>query len=374
LANTIYDKFFFESLLKQNPEKRKGELEKFYSITDIELIACTFYNLKHGFDKNVFKEERDLLNDILKIRAYKLDRNFTWTEQYKKQLLELNEKIMNGFSAANNEAKRVFENLTKRVNAKDAFLNDFEIEVKLTPFILELDKDDNPTENWEGIYSILCNILPNHLWTDHAGGGSGWTSCLRYENDGISCGAEIFHGHFDDHYICYGMYELRDCSRHILSWYDILKINEIWIEVKACHQHFIENIGKGKFWDDSMQSLSDNEAENLRQEYMGRLSKDMTGLPVEIFVDEMNAWENTGPFKRIKFQGNTNDKIDFKKMYSMSIDEKPHILVKNAEIDLTADELKQVKDFVSKNKKCLLQMAKGNMGILDFAKKIKVEK
>jgi hypothetical protein len=61
-------------------------------------------------------------------------------------------------------------------------------------------------------------------------------------------------------------------------------------------------------------------------------------------------------------------------MYSMSVGENPCILVKDAEIDLTSDELKQVKDFVSKNKKYLLKMAKGNMSILDFAEKVKVEK
>ena len=44
--------------------------------------------------------------------------------------------------------------------------------------------------------------------------------------------------------------------------------------------------------DNCLQSLSDNEAENIRQEYMSRLSKDMTGLQIEMFVDEMSAWEN----------------------------------------------------------------------------------
>jgi len=48
---------------------------------------------------------------------------------------------------------------------------------------------------------------------------------------------------------------------------------------------------------DNPQSLSDNEAENLRQEYVSRLSKNMSGLPVEMLVDEMSAWEKMGPYK-----------------------------------------------------------------------------
>jgi len=165
------------------------------------------------------------------------------------------------------------------------------------------------------------------------------------------------------------MYDLFSNCRNILSWYDILKINEIWVEVNVTHQHFIESIGKNTFWDDCIQSLSDNEAENIRQEYQSRLSKDMTGLPVEIVVDEMNCWEKIGPFRRIKFQGNKK-KLDYRKLYSMSIEETPRILVKNAQIDLTEEELQQVKDYVSKNRKLLINMSKGDIGVIDYAEKL----
>jgi len=124
-------------------------------------------------------------------------------------------------------------------------------------------------------------------------------------------------------------------------------------------------------YDKCFQSLSENEAENLRLEYMSRLSKNMTGLPVEVVVDEMESWDKIGNHKRIKFQGNKDDKIDFRKLYSMSIENKPRVLVKDAEIELTADELKQVKDFVSINKKYLLLLEKGNIDIIEFSEMIK---
>jgi hypothetical protein len=137
------------------------------------------------------------------------------------------------------------------------------------------------------------------------------------------------------------------------------------------HKHFIEDIGKGKFRDDGIQSLSDNEAENMRQEYMCRLSKDMTGLPVEMLIDELGTWERIGPFSRVKFQGNKEDKIDFRKMYSMSIEKNPRVLVKDAVIDLSDDELQQVKDFVSENMKHLIQLEKAKIDIFGFTKAIR---
>lgn len=143
------------------------------------------------------------------------------------------------------------------------------------------------------------------------------------------------------------------------------------VKVNVTHKHFIKNIGKCIFWDSGIQSLIDNEAENYRQEYMSRLSKDMTGLPVEMLADELNSWDKIGPYKRVKFQGNTEDKIDLHKMYSMSIERKPRVLVKDAEIDLSEDELEQVKYFVSRNRRHLLRLTNGKIDLLGFFKKHK---
>jgi len=52
----------------------------------------------------------------------------------------------------------------------------------------------------------------------------------------------------------------------------------------------------------------------------------------------------------------------------MSIEENPRVLVKNAEIELTGDELKQIKYFVIRNKKNLLKLINQKIDILDFVK------
>jgi hypothetical protein len=96
----------------------------------------------------------------------------------------------------------------------------------------------------------------------------------------------------------------------------------------------------------------------------------MSGLPVEMLVDEMSAWDKMGPYKRVKFQGNKDDKIDFKRMYSMSIEKEPRMLVKDAQIDLSDEELQQVKDFVSKNRKSLIKMSNGKISLIDFVESL----
>ena len=372
-------------MINKSEDERVNYFEEWCSITDLESIACVLYyeitkglqrNLSNEFGEGTCKKEKDLIEDILNIRRRKLDDNFIWTDYYKKQFLELNETLMNGFSMAYDEAKAQFQILKERINRKDSYLNGFNIDIKLSPLILEPNEDDYILEErGNGICYLLYNILPDTLWADsvyYENDNLNDLNMKKYENDDENYNINEYLGNkqFADSFICWGMYDLLSCSSKVLSWYDILKINEIWVEVNITHQHFIDDIGKGTFWNDGVQSLSDNEAENFRQEYMSRLSKDMSGLSVEMLVDEMSAWERMGPYKRVKFQGNNDDKIDFKKMYSMSIEKEPQILVKDAQIDLSDEELQQVKDFVSKNRKALINMSNGKISLLDFAESL----
>ena len=368
MDNTIYDKSFFKGLMKKNHKGSKKYFKKWCSVTDLENIACAFS------PKN--EDEKELLIDILKMRASKLDSNFVLTEQYKKQLLELNEKIKNGFSMACNEAERLFKNMKRKIHSKDQFVYNFEMEFKVIPFFYKpkVGIEIMFIERENEIYNKLYNSLSEYFWKEditdklrERDSKNELVPSLRYDND-IGYNFDCFNGAFDDRVFCSAMYELKNTE--ILSWYDILKIRDIWIEINVTHQHFISNIGKGTFWDDDLQSLSENEAENLRQEYMSRLSKDMSGLPVEMLVDEMGAWERVGSYKRVKFQGNKYDKIDFKRMYSMSIEKEPKILVKDAQIDLSDEELQQVKNFVSKNRESLIKMSNGKNSLLDFAESL----
>jgi hypothetical protein len=297
----------------------------------------------------------------------KLDSNFAWTDNYKKQLLELNQIVMNGFSKALDEANIQFLILKERLNYKDSYFKDFNIEIILEPYIPETNKYKGKyKKREEGIYTILNDMLPDILLSYSL---DDEYKRYMYDNENYNVNKYLGKRNFKDNFICRAMFSLIYTCKHILSWYDILKINEISIKARVIHHYNYKNIGKGIFWDESIQSLSDNEAENIRQEYMSRLSPDMSGIPIEIFVDEVNTWEKIGPFRRIKFQGSKSKKADYRTLYSMSIEKEPRILVKNANIDLTDEELQIVKDFVTKNRKLLIRMAKEKISISDFAEK-----
>jgi len=239
--------------------ERIKEFKENYDVTEIELIACDFYykktmhlrkNLVHEWGSENFYKEKELLKDMLKVRCFKLNKNFTWNENYKKQLLELKNKVMIGFSRAYEEAKEQFRILKERLNRNDSFINGFNIDIKLKPFILEFDINESCMCERYGIYYILYNMLPDTLWTEDTYYEQNNLDDLRpkrYENNDINY--NIFFGKesFSDSYICGAMYDLYTNCINILSWHDILKINEIWVEVMVTHQHFIENIGKDAF-------------------------------------------------------------------------------------------------------------------------------
>jgi hypothetical protein len=54
----------------------------------------------------------------------------------------------------------------------------------------------------------------------------------------------------------------------------------------------------------------------------------------------------------------------------MSIEKNPRVLVKDAKISLTDDELQQIKGFVSKNQNSLLQISEQKLYLQDFLRKI----
>ena len=381
MSNSIYDKDFFVSFISDSRDERIQYLNDYCSIFDLELMACELYygvtkslrkNLDNKTGNDVCGKEKELLYEILRVRRCKIDANFEWNDIFKKQLLELNQKIINGFSMAYKEAKMHFEILKERMKRGDKFIKGFNIEIVLKPFILEYNVAENyMEESGKGIYYLLYNILPDGLWSDYVYYEMDLENPLsnKFEIVGENFNVNEYLGdYFNSDFICWGMYDLLSNCKKILSWYDILKINEIWVEVKVDYQHFLEDIGRNRFWSAGIQSLSENEAENLRQEFMSTLPKEISGLPVQMLVDEMNCWEKLGPYNRVKFQGNTADMLDHTKLYSMSIEKEPRILVKDAEIDLSNEELEQVRNFVSRNVKLLNSISKGKLTVVDFAK------
>jgi hypothetical protein len=279
--------------MKDNQEERFQYLSEWCSVTDLEYMVYEyFYNQKHEINIELWHEkEKEMFQQILEQRAVKMDNNFTKNEQYKKQLLELNKNIVDSFIIAYDKA----EKMIKENDSIEQFNKEPVIELCLTPcFNKPLKPNGKINKN---IYDILNKFLLDKFWSQNIFIKDGSKSYFRYDElvNGVNFyrinNPERFYSIFDDKNVfCRAMYSLR-CRNKILSWYDILNINKIIIKmnINVSYQSSVENIGKGIFWDDGIQSLSENESENIRQEFMSRVPKDMSGLPVELLVDECKA-------------------------------------------------------------------------------------
>jgi hypothetical protein len=119
-----------------------------------------------------------------------------------------------------------------------------------------------------------------------------------------------------------------------------------------------------------MLTEQENLEENRRIEEMATLRKSDSGLPANLYLDDVGSWSKSGHWKRIKFQPNTGDRPVTRDMVPMSIDDDPQILIKNAKISLNAKQLEQIKRFVRANKNLLLQLADAEISIIEFGRKM----
>jgi hypothetical protein len=117
-----------------------------------------------------------------------------------------------------------------------------------------------------------------------------------------------------------------------------------------------------------------NLKENQRFYEMGdTLGKRVTGLPVNIWLDNM-AWESPKlHIKRIKFQPNKEDKItDLDIFIPMSIEDNPEILLKNPpKLELDSKDIESIKSFIKLNQEILIKHSVQEIDIFEFLELMK---
>jgi hypothetical protein len=119
-----------------------------------------------------------------------------------------------------------------------------------------------------------------------------------------------------------------------------------------------------------MLTEQENLEENLRIEEMATLRKSDSGLPVNLYLDDVGSWSKSGHWKRIKFQANKNNSANTRTMVPMSISDDPQILIKNPRLSLSAKDVEKVKNFVRANKDILLLLADEKISILEFGRRM----
>jgi hypothetical protein len=188
------------------------------------------------------------MGNVLQTRKRKLDSELRWTPENIEKLLVLDSKFISCFEKMTAEAISIYETLDERIKNNDAFLQYFNLDMKVTPSILVPDAEGELAEPEEGIYQVLMENLPKFILSKETCGDldSDMDKNMDYfadlyldkshnwsEYDGLR------HGELSKYYISYAIHDLHHHT--LLSIPDILKINQLWSEVTVCHQNNVED-------------------------------------------------------------------------------------------------------------------------------------
>ena len=202
-----------------------------YSVEELEEFAIQTFEQELATQPESYEEQ---IKAALSVRRYKLNDEFEWTAENKETLLQLNDKLMECFEKLKAEALAMLQACNNRIEAKDDFLHDFEIEGTVRPYICEYHPNGKFYVK-DGIEEVLVNY-----WQE-------W--CLQFSasnikeinndcffNRELNWNIELLDGHFNDHYISFAMHSL--CT-HNYQWslQDILKINHLEAELRGLYQH-----------------------------------------------------------------------------------------------------------------------------------------
>ena len=131
-----------------------NEIEK-YSVEELEELAI---ELDRKMREN--KLLSDSLMKVLRVRQGKLNRDFEFTRENINKLLQLDCRLMECFEKLKKEGEHVVQNLKKRINNNDSFLNDYEVEAVVTPLICVRNEETGKMQEvGDGIYRVLLNVI-----------------------------------------------------------------------------------------------------------------------------------------------------------------------------------------------------------------------
>jgi hypothetical protein len=108
-------------------------------------------------------------------------------------------------------------------------------------------------------------------------------------------------------------------------------------------------------------------------EEMATLKKTVTGLPVNIWVDETKSYALGGHAKRIKFQGDYGNNTNRSNLFTMILSkDDPQIPAKQlSRLKLPAKDIDAIKVFVKNNMDILDKLADERIDIATFLKQMK---
>lgn len=183
------------------------------------------------------------LSNYLYVRKRKINSTFEWTPENQEKLIYLNQKLVECWKKLDAEAKQNLKTIKKRMDKSDDFLSDFNMNAVIFTSINVPDENGELDEPDEGIEEVLNWVILDN--------GAVNRTCYSFydldesSEDIIYLDLEQnwnkdhrFEEKFNDHFISQAIHDLYDHT--CWSFPDILRINNLWVELKVDYQHFIE--------------------------------------------------------------------------------------------------------------------------------------
>ena len=204
-----------------------------YSVEKLEEFIIQAY--QQSFDNQAMKNCKKQIIIALNVRRRMLNNKFEWTTENKEKLLLLNNKLMECFEKLKTEALAIAQACNKRIEAKDNFLHDFEIEGYVQPYIYEYRNGKYYEKEEDGIEEVLEDYWGERLLCFNARDIKKINDNIFF-NKKLSWNIELLKGIFNEHDISYAIHCL---CMHADGWslQDILRINHLEAELRVLYQH-----------------------------------------------------------------------------------------------------------------------------------------
>jgi len=201
-----------------------------YSVNELEEMSVYIYSNNRKYSP---ENMSDVLRNILSERQHKINNAFVWSEENKQKFLKVNNELTRVFQCGYDEAIALAQKLEYRMCNEDPFIKDYEVELKITPYI----REENTDADGFSFINVLCEpfdkySLPICINISHVSKDIP-VFLDKSSNWNIGRLKGIF---TDDVYIGYSIHSLT--ADDVWSFQDIININKICADVKVWHQYF----------------------------------------------------------------------------------------------------------------------------------------
>ena len=222
----------FKDLVKMSFNYRWQLLDTL-TVKQIEAILCSAPSRY-----NASKDEKDVFKNIMLERRLKINKKFKWTDENKKQMIQVSDKFLKAWEEGISKAK-LFLNAIYEQDREAYENNHYKAEITLYPEILIDDEDEVDlyvTNIFDKIPTYLNPEVELNTFLDYdpETKKDNMKENIYICRD-LSWNIEGF-GDLElvDHYICYSLHVLY--SHNYWANEDILKINNIITEIKLIYQ------------------------------------------------------------------------------------------------------------------------------------------